>query len=332
MRLVQFIDRHGNRAVGVPDDDGARLTLLEEVERVYDLAQLALEQDQSLVLAAEERVGTESEDYAAVVAERRLLAPVDHADPAHCLVTGTGLTHLGSADARDSMHKKVADEGEEALSDSMKMFKWGLEGGKPADGGIGVPPEWFYKGDGDIVTAPEQALEMVDFAEDGGDEAELVGLYLVDAQGIPRRLGFALGNEFSDHVLEQRNYLYLAHSKLRPCSFGPELLLGDAPADIQGASRIRRGGKVIWEKAFATGEANMSHSLANLEHHHFKYPQHRRAGDLHVHFFGAAVLSFTDGVKAQEDDVFEIEAAAFGRPLRNPLLIRGAGSAKVMEL
>ncbi len=332
MRLVQFIDRHGNRAVGVPGDSGARLTLLEDVERVYDLAQIALEQDQSLVLVAEERVGTVTEDYAAVVAERRLLAPLDHADPAHCLVTGTGLTHLGSADARDSMHKKVAEEGEQALSDSMKMFKWGLDGGKPAGGGIGVAPEWFYKGDGDIVTAPEQAFQMVDFAEDGGDEAELVGLYLIDAQGVPRRLGFALGNEFSDHVLEQRNYLYLAHSKLRPCSFGPELLLGDAPADIRGTSRIRRGAKVIWEKAFATGEANMSHSLANLEHHHFKYPQHRRPGDLHVHFFGAATLSFTDGVKAQENDVFEIEAAAFGRPLRNPLVIRGAGSAEVVEL
>lgn len=332
MRLVQLIDRHGNRAVGVPDEKGQNLALLDGVERVYDLAQAALAQDQSLVLAAEERVGSESEDYATVVAERRLLAPVDHLDPAHCLVTGTGLTHLGSADARDSMHKKLAEQGEEALSDSMKMFKWGLEGGKPAGGGIGVAPEWFYKGDGDIVTAPEQAFEMVDFAEDGGDEAELVGLYLVDDHGVPRRLGFALGNEFSDHVLEQRNYLYLAHSKLRPCSFGPELLLGTPPADIQGTARLRRAGQMVWEKPFGTGEANMSHSIANLEHHHFKYPQHRRPGDLHVHFFGAATLSFTDGVKAQENDVFEIEAAAFGRPLRNPLLIRGGGSAKVVEL
>jgi hypothetical protein len=265
-------------------------------------------------------------------AERRLLAPLDHPDPAHCLVTGTGLTHLGSADARDSMHKKVAEQGEAALSDSMKMFKWGLEGGKPAGGGVGVAPEWFYKGDGGIVTAPEQAFEMVDFAEDGGDEAELVGLYLIDAKGTPRRLGFALGNEFSDHVLEQRNYLYLAHSKLRPCCCGPEMLLGDAPDDIQGSARLRRGGAVIWEKPFATGEANMRHSIANLEHHHFKYPQHRRPGDLHVHYYGAALLSFTDGVRTQENDVFEIESPVFGRPLRNPLLMRGGGSGKVVAL
>src|SRR5690606_11474472 len=133
------------------------------------------------------RVGTESEDYDSVIAERRLLAPLDHPDPAHCLVSGTGLTHLGSADARDSMHRKLAEAGEEALSDSMKMFKWGLEGGKPAEGRIGVAPEWFYKGDGAIVTPPEQAFDMVDFAEDGGDEAELVGLYMIDAGGAPRR-------------------------------------------------------------------------------------------------------------------------------------------------
>ncbi|HEY9548533.1 MAG TPA: AraD1 family protein, partial [Kiloniellaceae bacterium] len=251
MRLVQFFSREGLRAVGMPDEAGRRLKVLEGVERVYDLALLALQQGQSLVLAAEERVGAASEDYDGVVAERRLLPPLDHPDPAHCLVSGTGLTHLGSADARDAMHRKVAEEGEAALSDSMKMFKWGLDGGRPAGGLPGVAPEWFYKGDGGIVTPPEQALEMVDFAEDGGDEVELVGLYLIDHAGRPRRVGVALGNEFSDHLLEQRNYLYLAHSKLRPCSFGPELLLGAAPAEIQGEARIRRGGEAIWRKPFA---------------------------------------------------------------------------------
>ncbi len=332
MRLVQFINQHGVRAVGLPDETGAKLMLLDGVERIYDLAQMAIEENRSLVLAAEERVGDTTEDYDAVVAERRLLAPLDHPDDAHCLITGTGLTHLGSADARDSMHKKVAEQGEEALSDSMKMFKWGLEGGKPPVGGVGVAPEWFYKGDGGIVAPPEQAFEMVDFAEDGGDEAELVGLYLIDRDGRPRRLGFALGNEFSDHVIEQQNYLYLAHSKLRPCSFGPEMLLGAAPDDIRGTARIRRGNEVIWEKPFLTGEANMSHTIANLEHHHFKYPQHRRPGDLHVHYFGAATLSFTDGIRTQEHDVFEIESPVFGRPLRNPLVIKGGGVGKVMEL
>ena len=122
----------------------------------------------------------------------------------------------------------------------------------------------------------------------------------IDPEGAPVRVGFALGNEFSDHVTERQNYLYLAHSKLRASSFGPELLLGDLPADIQGASRIRRGKEVVWEKPFLSGEQNMSHTIANLEAHHFKYALFRRPGDVHVHFFGTATLSFSDGVQTRE--------------------------------
>jgi len=195
----------------------------------------------------------------------------------------------------------------------------GIEGGKPAEGKIGVMPEWFFKGTGDCVVAPGGALPLPGFALAGGEEPEIVGLYVVDAKGHPRRIGYALGNEYSDHATEALNYLYLASSKLRSCSFGPELLLGDLPADIKGRSRVLRGGEVIWEDAALLGEANMSHTLANLEHHHFKYPIFRRPGDLHAHYFGAAVLSSAAGIKAADGDEFEIEAAIFGKPLRNRL-------------
>ena len=141
---------------------------------------------------------------------------------------------------------------------------------------------------------------------------------------LPVRIGFALGNEFSDHVTERQNYLYLAHSKLRPASLGPELLVGDLPADINGVSRIRRGKEVIWEKPFLSGEQNMAHTIANLEAHHFKYGLFRRPGDVHVHFFGTATLSFSDGVKTEKGDMFEIESEPFGLPLRNRLWTRKA--------
>ena len=201
----------------------------------------------------------------------------------------------------------------------MKMFRMGLEGGKPEGNQIGVQPEWFYKGDGRSIVAPEKPLPSPQFALDGGEEPELAGIYVIGADGTPFRLGFTLANEFSDHVMERMNYLYLAHSKLRAASLGPELLLGELPVDIRGTARIRRAGKAIWEKPFLTGEANMSHHLRNLEHHHFKYALFRRPGDLHVHFFGTATLSFADHVKAQDGDVFEIEAPPFSLPLRNPL-------------
>ena len=40
---------------------------------------------------------------------------------------------------------------------------------------------------------------------------------------------------------------------------------------------------------------------------------------MHVHYFGAAVLSCLSGFVAELGDVFEISAPVFGRALRNPL-------------
>jgi len=202
----------------------------------------------------------------------------------------------------------------------------GLEGGKPAPGTPGAQPEWFYKGDGSILVGPDEALTMPGFAEDGGEEPEIAGVYLIDADGVPHRLGFALGNEFSDHMVERQNYLWLAHSKLRPAALGAELLLGPLPEEVRGISRIRRGNATLWEMPFLSGEANMSHSIANLEHHHFKNRQFCAPGSVHVHFFGTATLSFAEGIRTQPGDVFEIEADAFRFPLRNPLAAEPAGT------
>lgn len=308
--LVQF-ERGGARGVAALDDAG-KARVVAGAATTLGLAQQALASGVTLAELAAQRAG-EAIDLAGVT----LLTPIDHADPAHLLISGTGLTHLGSAEGRDKMHKAAASG--ETLTDSMRMFLMGMEGGKPAPGSAGVQPEWFYKGDGAILVAPGQPLTMPGFAEDGGEEPEIAGVYLIGADGQPVRLGFVLGNEFSDHVCERQNYLWLAHSKLRQAALAPELLLGELPAAVTGSSRILRGSEVLWEKPFLSGETNMSHTVANLEHHHFKYAQFRRAGDLHVHFFGTATLSFSDGVRTEVGDVFEVEADAFTLPVRNPL-------------
>ena len=317
MRLVQFTGSDGARRVGVAEGDS--LGVVDGAERVHDLALEAARAGGGLEALITDRLGSGAEDYAAVLAERRVLAPIDHPDPAHCLVTGTGLSHLGSAEARDAMHAKLA--GDAPLTDSMTMFKAGLEGGKPPPGEIGAEAEWFWKGDGSVVVACGQPLTSPGFALDGGEEAEIAGLYVIADDGTPLRVGFVLANEFSDHVLERANYLLLAHSKLRACALGPELRLGRLPASVTGTVRVRRGEEVLWQGEFLSGEDNMCHGIANLEHHHFKYPLFRRPGDVHVHFLGAGTLSFADGVKAAEGDIFEIDVPEFGRPLRNPLAI-----------
>jgi len=316
LRLLQVELADKKRGVAALQED-RRAVRLDGVASTYELAGAAIADGVSLEEAARRRMTAEAVDVSGASPAARLLPPIDHPDPTHLYLTGTGLTHLGSAESRDKMHALAATGG--AQTDSMRMFLDGLKGGKPAAGRIGSQPEWFYKGDGSSVVGTGVALEMPAFAQDGGEEPEIAGIYLIDPHGEPRRLGFCLANEFSDHITERENYLWLAHSKLRPAALGPEILTGTLPADVRGTSRILRGGRVVWEKPFLTGESNMSHTIANLEHHHFKYGNFRRPGDVHVHFFGTATLSFSDQVRVEPDDVFEIGANAFLLPLRNPL-------------
>ena len=315
LRLLQHRVDDGKRSVIA--DDGRSARILSGVGSTRELALRAIDAGETIAETVA-RLGAGGEvNTAAEFAAGRIIAPIDHEDPAHLLMTGTGLTHLGSADARDQMHKMSATEKQ---TDSMRMFLEGVERGKPAEGETGCQPEWFYKGDGSQLVPPGQPLAMPSFAQDGGEEPELAGVYLIGPDGAPYRIGFALANEFSDHVTERHNYLWLAHSKLRQASLGPELLVGSPPDHVEGASRIRRNGSVVWEKPFLSGEANMCHSLANLEWHHFKYAQFCRPGDIHVHFFGTATLSFSDDFRTEPGDEFEIEASPFTLPLRNRLV------------
>jgi hypothetical protein len=318
MRVIQYLDTAGEKAVGIVE--GAVVAKVATYRSTYDAALAAIAKGVTLsALLDADRAGT-TEDYDAIIAEKRIRLPIDHPEPARCLLTGTGLTHIGSADARDSMHVAMAAD-EHKLSDSMKMFRWGIEGGRPPAGQMGIQPEWFYKGDSSWLVAPEGDLRNPAFALGGGEEPELTGIYVISPDGVPFRVGFVLANEFSDHILEQKNYLWLAHSKLRVSSFGPELLLDKPAGTVNGRTRVLRGNEVVWEKEFVTGEDVMSHTIENLELHHFKYEQFRRPGDIHVHFLGAALLSFSSGFQAQPGDVFELSAEGFGRPLRNRLVV-----------
>jgi hypothetical protein len=330
LRLLQVEGAGRGRRVAALGEDG-RAMLLAGVASTYELARTALAEEVSLEEATRRRMTAEAVAIGGAGSDPRLLPPIDHPDAAHLHLTGTGLTHLGSAASRDRMHASAAADG--AHTDSMRMFLEGLRGGKPAAGEIGAQPEWFYKGDGSSIVPSGAPLELPDFALDGGEEPEVAGIYLIDPRGVPVRLGFCLANEFSDHRMERHNYLWLAHSKLRQAALGPELRLGPLPVEVRGTSRLWRDERVIWESPFLTGEANMSHTIANLEYHHFKYPMFRRPGDVHVHFFGTATLSFADEVRCEPGDLFDISADAFILPLRNRLTrAGGAGLEPVRPL
>jgi hypothetical protein len=310
--------------------------LLEGYVSTYDLASNAIRQGRTLTELAQQAASDRTLEYDPIyqgTAEWRLLPPFDHpADPARAIVSGTGLTHKASAENRAVMHV----QSNSSATDSMRMYQLGKEGGRPAAGSIGVQPEWFYKGNGVILKAHMDELVVPSYADDGGEEPEIAGAYLIADDGQPYRAGFMVGNEFSDHVMEKKNYLYLAPSKLRNCSLGPELVVDDLEvfSGLTGTVCIERQENVIWQARIYSGEANMCHSLANLEHHHFKYDMHRRPGDVHIHFFGADAFSFGESVSLEDGDVMEVSFPVFGRPLRNRLHIaqREQTSVRVRSL
>lgn len=303
------------------------LRIVTGFDSVYALAMSAIRAGKSIADILE--TGIETLGYDEVYAGQlpwKLLSPFDVPDdPRRCLITGTGLTHKASVETRQSMHA-AGDVANQPMTDSEKMYQIGLEGGRPARGKVGASPEWFYKGDGQILRAPNDPLDVPNHGEDGGDEAELAGCYVIADDGSPHRVGLVQGNEFSDHVMESRNYLYLAQSKLRHCSLGPEIVIGkDLSGEIRGHATIERAGKTIWAAPLASGEEHMCHSLANMEHHHFKHAFHRRAGDAHVYFFGADRFSFKDKIKLEEGDIMQVAFADMGRPLRNSIHIDRGG-------
>ena len=300
------------------------------MDSVYALAGKALEEESSLESLVQKNLSTELVDYGEAhegKSEWSFLPSFDHPqDAAHCMVSGTGLTHKASASNRAAMHTVSSAE----VTDSFRMFQMGLEGGNPPQGQVGVQPEWFFKGDGTVLRGHLSSLTIPSYGEDGGEEPEIAGVYIISAKGEPSRVGLTVANEFSDHKMEKRNYLYLAPSKLRACALGPELTVGEVPFEsVAGEVSVMRSDAILWSSRIWTGQKNMSHSMANLEHHHFKYAAHRRPGDVHIHFFGADAFSFGAGIILQQGDRMEVSFPDFGKPLWNVLAIEEKSEATV---
>jgi hypothetical protein len=341
--MIHLVQIHNGLSRRVALVEEPNLRCLTGVQSIYELAQRCLNcgrglSDETITLARGETLAYDP--IYAGTSDWRLLAPIDvPGEPSRLLVSGTGLTHLGSAKDRQAMHAAEAlkaaakvTEAAETVTDSMRMFQWGLEGGRPAEGKIGIAPEWFYKGNGSILRGPLEPLTVPPYAEDGGEEAEIAGVYVIGDDGAPYRIGMTQGNEFSDHNFEKRNYLNLAGSKLRTCSVGPELVVGADFRSVEGETHALRGRETLWSKSIATGEENMCHSLANLEHHHFKFEGHRQPGEVHVHFFGAHSLSFGDGVVLHDGDWMEVSFRDFGRALRNPVRIETKDANRLVSV
>ncbi len=208
-----------------------------------------------------------------------------------------------------------------------------IEGGKPKKGETGAQPEWFYKGDGSILAPPEGDLASPAFALDAGEEPEIVGIYVIDGAGATR-CGSVSRSATNSPITSPKGRT-ICGSLIRSC--GPQasaLSCWSASFPWTFKASLASGGvrEVIWERAFLSGEQNMAHSVANLEAHHFKYPLFRRPGDVHVHFFGTATLSFSEGVRRRKATCSKFNRRRSGCRLRNRLTAEKAAKTKVRSL
>ncbi len=219
------------------------------------------------------------------------------------------------------------------LTDSMKMFKMGLEGGKPSKGQEGVQPEWFYKGDGSTLVAPGGDLVSPAFALDGGEEPEIVGVYLIDARrrAAPARL------RARQRVLRPRHRA-AELSLSRPFQAAPLELRPGVAARRPARRRARR----LAHQARQGGDLGKAVPLRRAEH----VALDRQSGGASFQICAVSPprrscmcissaprrCQFSDGIKPEKGDVFEIEAEAFGLPLRNRLTIAKPAKVRVAAL
>ena len=184
MHLIQFLDKSNQRCVGIVEND--RINVLKNIRTVYELF-FTLPASESMMSRANNLRSGIYENYDQIISDNRIMLPVDHPDPYHLWVSGTGLTHLGSAASRNAMHENL--ERSENLTDSMRMFQMGVKDGKMVDSKPGAQPEWFYKGNGYTIVASGSTIHSPDFALSGSEEPEIAGIYVIDKNGNPSRLG-----------------------------------------------------------------------------------------------------------------------------------------------
>jgi hypothetical protein len=233
----------------------------------------------------------------------------------------------------------------------------------------GAQAKFFQKGNGLILRGHNSTLEVPEYALDGGEEAELFGCYIVGPDRRAHRVGFAQGCDWSDHALENTNDYYFQQSKMRQCSLGPELVIGDVPFDdIEGHCSVwrrseeleaieRRQGnrnEMLSQQQFGrsasmtplydsgpifTGEKHMLYSLENLEDSFLRQRHLLAPGTVFIHAFGCSGSSWWSGPSTgtlqprqwqyQSDDRIEIRFQEMGRTLVNSVVRQPRSSSVV---
>jgi hypothetical protein len=164
--------------------------------------------------------------------------------------------------------------------------------------------EWTYlglgtslRGHGDPVPIPEEQA----VAQPIGD---IAGLYIISPDGAPRRVGVATGTAFRGPGFPVRSNV-----------LGPELILDPAIASVEGSAALYRDDSRVWSQTLSSQGAPLLYALAAAEPDHFRYSDHHRPGDAHVHFIGARLFSARENAPLQDGDRCEVTWEGLGKPL-----------------
>ena len=212
---------------------------------------------------------------AAMLAEARPLPPMLPPQKAAAMISGFGLSNKG----------KVGQSGQDAAP----------------------YPSWFFKGTGAALKVNGDPITISAAAIAVCEEAEIVLVYMNDAGGNPRYIGFTVGNDITDMGTIKSCPQGFSYAKLSECAVSEMLFIEPPPRRLTGRSRIYRQRALAWEGNFSTGVEELYYAIPQMLGNLFKYPSFQLPGMVNYVYIGADRNSYDDGFRTRPGDVFQLE-------------------------
>ncbi|MBN0046119.1 FAH family protein [Streptomyces actuosus] len=188
-----------------------------------------------------------------------------------------------------------------------------------ADSGAPDQPNWFFKGLGDVLKVSGEPLRVPGSAVAVTEEAEVVLVYVGDADGTPRYAGYTFGNDLTDIGRFRRHNGHLSYAKLCDAGIAPWLFLGTPPTHVTGHVTIERDGDAAWQGAFVTGTKALHYPLRDITSRLLSYSSLLHPGRVHYVYLGADRSSFHHGFTMADRDRVTIAFATHGVALTHPV-------------
>ncbi|WP_130796643.1 FAH family protein [Streptomyces otsuchiensis] len=188
-------------------------------------------------------------------------------------------------------------------------------------------PAWFLKGLGDVLRTPGQELRAPASAVALTEEAEIVLVYIGDADGLPRYVGYTFGNDLTDIGRFRNHRGHLSYAKLCDAGVAPWLFLGEPPHEVTGRVTVERHEALCWQGEFTTGTKALHYGLDAITDELFSHHTLLAPGRVHYVYIGADRSSFHDGFRIADGDRVTLDFESHGVTVSNPVRRASPGPA-----